>query len=66
MVFGETPLDVIVMVVPPGEGTGAGAGDGAGAGLGAGGGDGEPGDELPHVTAAIAATTTPAISHSLR
>ena len=48
-VFGETPLEVMVIVVPPGAGDGAGDGAGAGEGAGAGDGDGELGDPPPQV-----------------
>ncbi len=64
-VFGDTPLDVIVIVVPPGDGAGDGEGDGAGEGEGEG--EGELGVlPPPHVAAASAPTTTNTINQVSR
>ena len=61
--FGDTPLAVIVKVVPPG----AGEGDGAGAGAGAGAGDGELGElPPPHVVTTTAPPTTSADNQASR
>jgi hypothetical protein len=56
--LGETPADVIVNVVPPGEGDGVGEGDGDGDGLGLGLGDAGELDPHAAVSNAKPITTT--------
>jgi hypothetical protein len=62
-VFGDTPVDVIVIVVPPpGDGVGEGVGDGVGAGVGLGLGDGEVGELPPPHAASVNASASVAPS----